>query len=88
MEGDYESNTHPFDSVQYSDNKLVATQICQDDLKTLLDEPFKVLFAVRAPIIGGPGMTNGIFMELQHVHYSNLSNNTTKEVRSLICTSS
>ena len=33
-------------------------------------------------------MANGILMELQHVHYSNLGNNTTKEVRTLIGTGS
>lgn len=56
--------------------------------KYLLVQPFKLFFTVRTAIISCPGMTNGVFVELKHIHYSNLSNNAAEQVRALISTSS
>lgn len=54
--------------------------------EVLLDEPFELLRIVRTAVVGGPGVTDGEFVELEHVHDPDLSHRAAKELGPLVHT--
>lgn len=54
--------------------------------ESLLDEPFKLFRIIGTAVVSGPGMTDGEFVELEHIHDPNLSYRTTEELGLLVYT--
>lgn len=54
--------------------------------EALLDEPLKLLRIVRTAVVGGPGVTDGEPVKLEHVHDPDLSDGTTEEIGPLVHT--
>lgn len=50
----------------------------------VLVEPLKLLRVVRAAVVGGPGVADGEFVELQHIHHPHLCHSTAKQVWPLV----
>lgn len=50
----------------------------------VLDEPFELLRVVGTAVVGGPGVADGEFMELQHIHHPDLRHHTAKQVWTLV----
>lgn len=54
----------------------------------VLDEPFKLLGVVGAAVVGGPSVTDGELVELEHIHHADLSHRTAKQIWTLVDTCS
>lgn len=52
----------------------------------VLDEPLELLRVVRGAIVGGPGVADGEFVKLQHIHHPDLRHRTAKQVWALVHT--
>lgn len=50
----------------------------------VLDEPLELLRIVRTAIVSGPGVADGEFVELQHVHDADFCHCTAVQVRALV----
>jgi len=50
----------------------------------VLDEPLELLRVVRATVVGGPGVADGEFVELQHVHHPDLCHGAAKQLWTLV----
>ena len=55
-------------------------------MRNLLYEPLKLLFDLGAAKVGGPGVSNGELVELEHVHDSHLGHGTAKQLWPLVHT--
>lgn len=54
--------------------------------RRVLDEPFELFRIIGTAVVSGPGVTDGEFVELEHVHDPNLSYCTAEELRLLVHT--
>ena len=52
----------------------------------ILDEPLELLRFVCRAVVGGPGVSNGELVELEHVHDSHLGHGTAKQLWPLVHT--
>lgn len=54
----------------------------------VLDEPFELLGVVCTAVVGGPGVADGEFVELEHVHDTDLGHGTAEQFGTLVHTRS
>lgn len=62
---------------------LVTSCVC---VRYILDEPLKLLCIIWAAVISCPSVTDGEFVELQHIHHPHLCHSTAIQVWTLIHT--
>lgn len=50
----------------------------------VLDEPSILLGVVGAAVVGGPSVTDGEFVELEHIHHADLRHRAAEQIRTLV----
>lgn len=50
----------------------------------LLNEPLELLRIIRTAIVGGPGVADGEFVELEHIHDADFCHRAAVQVRALV----